>query len=282
MMASDAEQLERLLSEQADGDLDAAQQECIRRALAEDAAAAVTAHRYARLHELLATWRTLPEGIDWDVAAREVSLRVSQAGEDAELRPTSRSGMEMAAGEGSQSTDGEERTLDDRTLNDRAPDDRTLNDRAPDDRAVDDLVTRAAEPLPEVDWDAFKARVSAAVRQEAATSAVPAQGAQYRWRRGAAWALRVGSPLAAAAVIAFAVWGPWADQPLVQGPRVGGRPLVVVSLERPDSAGRVSVTLDVVPVAFVDESVPPRGGVAIAIGPAGMEELDLLDQAIFY
>ncbi len=261
-MASDAEQLERLLSEQADGDLDAAQRESIRRALAEDRVAAATARQYARLHELLAGWRTLPEGIDWQAAARGVSLRVSQAGEGAVLTPARRPGMGAEASEGSDPIDSDERT--------------------PDDRAVDDFVTRAAGPLPEVDWAAYKARVSAAVRREAATSTAAGQGMQHRWRRGAAWAFRVGAPLAAAAVIAFAVWGPWADRPFVQGPSARGRPLVVVSLERPDSAGRVSVTLDVVPVVLADEPAPPRGGVAIAIGPAGTWDADSPDLAIFY
>lgn len=261
-MASDAEQLERLLSEQADGDLDAAQRESIRRAVAEDRVAGATARQYARLHELLAGWRTLPVGIDWQAAAREVSLRVLQAGEGAVPTPARRLGIDTEASEGSDPIDSDERTSE--------------------DRAVDDFVTRAAGPLPDVDWGAFKARVSAAVHREAATSAVSGQGTQHRWRRGAAWALRVGAPLAAAAVIAFAVWGPWADQPFVQGPSAGGRPLVVVSLERPGSAGRVSVTLDVAPVALADEPAPPRGGVAIAIGPAGTGDAYLPDQAIFY
>ncbi len=123
-MASDAEQLERLLSEQADGDLDAAQQESIRRAVAEDRIAGATARQYARLHELLAGWRTLPEGIDWQAAARGVSLRVSQAGEGAALAPARRSGIETEASEGSKPLDADERT--------------------PDDRAVDDFVTRAS------------------------------------------------------------------------------------------------------------------------------------------
>jgi hypothetical protein len=149
------------------------------------------------------------------------------------------------------------------------------------------LVPHWSGAVPPVDYRAFRARVSAAVRHEAAGAAgrgVTAEtiGRIRTRRRALAWIGRVGAPLAVAAAIAMAVWLPRDGTPsappggagvspgtVAQGTGDGPtnrRPkdrTVLVSLDTPESVGSVTVKLH---EAQRDKSGPaePRGWASMA------------------
>lgn len=143
--------------------------------------------------------------------------------------------------------------------------------------AVDDLLAGWTGPLPEVDWDGFKARVSDAVRREAATSASTGRG-------GRSWGARVRwlAPLAAAAVIALAVWLPRGTLPIAGDLSVAPRPIVVVSLDFPVSRGTISFVFDESPLGVEDEPARSAGGSAIAIGAGRFATGGGVGEAYFY
>lgn len=140
-------------------------------------------------------------------------------------------------------------------------------------RAVDDLLQSAAKPLPPVDWQALSARISAAVRSEAQAMARPS--ARKPRRSGAlAWAVKVGVPLAAAAVIALALWGTRPATRVVTGPNKEQGASVVASVEEPKDAGKVSVTFDETKPdnMNMDDAAPQSFG--SAAGPSNSEAVD--------
>ncbi len=149
--------------------------------------------------------------------------------------------------------------------------------------AVDRLIEGSVEPLPAVDWDGLKSRISKAVHEEAAEEARPSTEPLQTWRRVVGWTGRVAVPLAAAAAVAIFFWGPWTSGPPGPDPSAGS--IVMVSLEMPDSVGRVTVTFAQEPPANVSEPSPPIMGTAIAVGrPTGDGTVfeEQLDDACFY
>jgi hypothetical protein len=173
------------------------------------------------------------------------------------------------------------------------------------DAAVDDMVREAVAPMPEVDWDQFKARVSSAVRHEAAIGAgaadevpdrnadVGVRAARRRWRRTATWFATVGAPLAAAAAIAIAVWWPGTASQIAPPSVMSVAPMVFVALDVPQASGRVAISFDqAAPAGYTDqpsssgEAAVDRpaggGGLAIAVDSTAAEPLESVDEAMFY
>lgn len=156
-------------------------------------------------------------------------------------------------------------------------------------RGVDDLVAGALGGMPEVDWQAFKNRVSTAVHNEAARmerdALLDQRGLpkQTRLPRSLVWATRVGVPLAAAAAIAFAFLLP--SENLPNRPRAGrGEALVFVSLEDPTASGTISISFDETPPTGLAADSDEPGGVAMTIVPrAAMARASAeADEAYFY
>jgi hypothetical protein len=263
-MTDQAEQLERLLSEQPDGDLEPGRLAELRRTLAEDPTAADTARRYTLLNDLLASWRALPGNIDWKAHARKLAGQTSRNEADRAPerghQPEADNGLKVVpAGAGSRPGS---------------------QDREPE--AVDRLIQNWAGPVPQVDWEGLRSRISAAVGQEAAAQVVGSAGSRRRWRPWFARIGMVGGPLAAAAVIAFAVWGPQTVGPVVPGSVGTAEPLIVVSFLMPEFAGHVSVAFEEGPAGQIEAPDSPPGGVAIAIGPPRNGVRETIDEALFY
>lgn len=116
-----------------------------------------------------------------------------------------------------------------------------------DDMGLDALLRKVASPMPEVDWEKLSHRISARVHREAATRPTSLS----RWRGKANWLARVAVPLAAAAVIAIAMWRPRQETPGGKGPI---RPSVFVSFDKSP------------PHDYVAPTAPTEGS-GIAIGP---------------
>ncbi len=263
-MTDKAEQLERLLSEHLDDNLAPIQLADLQQALAEDPAAAASARGYARLSDLLASWRSLPGDIDWKAHARRLAGQTSSSDVAPALAPADRPAFDtavQAALTGKRSQPGS---------------------RDQEHEAVDRLIQDSVGPVPQVDWDGLKSRISAAVGQEAAAQTVRPASPRKRWRSAGARIGMVGGPLAAAAVIAFAVWGPQTAGPIAPGRINPTEPMVVVSLQMPEFAGQVSVAFEEGPAGQIDGSDSLPGGTAIAIGPPRHGELQTIDEALFY
>lgn len=134
---------------------------------------------------------------------------------------------------------------------------------------LDDFLAHAVGPVPAVDWNKLHGRISASVRSQAT------QGRRniISWRRKLAWFSSVCAPLAAAAVVAFMVWGPRA--PHSTHSIAISKPLkshIVVALDAPDYEGKVTIQLDEgtrkapIPVAR-----SRHGGYGMADGPSAHE-----------
>ena len=264
-MRLDPEQLEALLSRRADGDLTAEESAALRRAVADDADAAAAERQYEQLHQLLTGWRCLPAGVDWQSFSGAVSGRIE---EDAEKQASAQldRAIDPAAAPHDAAT---------------SPAGPRMNPAAQGYQATEELLHDWARPLPEVDWDAFSSRVSAAVRREAA-GGDRAVGRARHWRRAAGWL----APVAAAACITLVVWSNRTSIPRGTESSGPAGPRVFVALMLPQSAGNVSISFDESPAepaagtTTSDEN--PQGGVAIAIGPPRVVGLDVYDEAYFY
>ena len=140
---------------------------------------------------------------------------------------------------------------------------------------VDELIRNAAAPLPPVDWKALSSRISTAVRQEAQAAA------GHKSRRTFAWTIRIATSLAAAAVIAIAVWGPRPDLKVAVAPTKQPKSSVFVSIEQPDNAGDVSIKFDEArPKNIIPENLAIHGS-GIANGPSTVESVDIpIDPAL--
>ena len=132
-----------------------------------------------------------------------------------------------------------------------------------EDRAFDETLRDMVGDVPATNWQQFNQRVSSAV-EAAADSAQPQT---LRFPAFITWV----APLAAAAVLVFAFWGPArpalesdSNQPnniLVKGPTV------VVEVDRPTGGGLVEISFDRTPPATraaEDELLP--GGTVIVNG----------------
>ncbi len=227
-MSENKEHLERLLTESIDGPIDDVELRC-----------------YARLARLLAGWRTLDADMDWASLSKRISARVR---EGVEVQASARLDRLI---DPSIPTDGE------------AP---GVEGAARAFQAVDDLLAGATRPLPPVDWNGLSARISAAIRREA--QPVPASWHLKRnWQRALTWAGRVGAPIAAAAVIAFALWGPRGNPPMAKNPTQPTR-IIRFALSEPETkGGNVTVAFDESrPNNAAAEETTPQGS-AIAVGP---------------
>ncbi|MFQ5423166.1 MAG: hypothetical protein ACE5F9_04220 [Phycisphaerae bacterium] len=141
--------------------------------------------------------------------------------------------------------------------------------------ATDRLVQQWAKPMPHVDWMALASRISSAVRSNA--DARHRVSGRHRRRRRIVAAV----PLATAAVVAFAVlgWRTPVPTPSNEAPR---RTIVLVSLEVPEPAGTISITVDrgtLDAPAAADDG--PMGQV-LAFGPKASELAEPGDDAFYY
>lgn len=143
---------------------------------------------------------------------------------------------------------------------------------------VDHLVRAAMPAMPPVNWDRLKARISAAVHQEAALAEARTS---HTGRRTLRWFAAVAGPIAVAAALFLTIRGPQSEQapviPIARKPSS-----ILVALDVPASAGRVSVSFDQTPfdtVATSDELAP---GFAIADGPSASRTPELPDDALLF
>ncbi len=225
------DELERLLSELADGAVADDSHAAARDAVRSDPRAADTARHYARLADLLRNWRALPQG----AAPPSLVIGVRRA-LDAEV---SIAASQAAAGE----LPAEEVRVLDR-LAARDP-------RAAESLAAFGRVQRAldawAGPQPAVDWNDLSRRIRSAVRRDAA--------AARRTRR-----VRAVAGLAVAAVVLLAVGVLWrGGSGVAPSPHVEPRPPVMVQIDAPSAAGKV--------VARFDPAPPPGEPVLEPTGP---------------
>ncbi len=277
-MSDASEHFERLLSERPDGIADADDQAESNRIIADNPGAAESALRYERLHRLLTGWRPMRHEVDWDAFKLEVSARVSEASEqdasaalDARIDPTAL--IDPTAGEATAEQTGPR-----------------LHKVAKEYEAVEELVEDWAGSVPEVDWAGFKNRVSQAVREEAESlgrdaildSALEIQqdSARRRWRKLSTRLVSIGAPLAAAAAIALFVLWPRGNSLTAPTPGGGAPQIVLVSLDMPGAAGRISIAFDEAPTVMEEKA--PEGGVAMAVTPRNNDRIDTIDAAFYY
>lgn len=146
------------------------------------------------------------------------------------------------------------------------------------DKTLDALVHGQAAPLPDVDWDRLKSRISFAVHEEAARNRQTSIGTRRGWlnRLG-----KMGAPVAAAAAIAFAVWWPGdVKTPPVAGLTQG--PAIVVAVETPAKQGNVLVRFVETPLEQGIDTSDGPGGYAYAHGPARGEFAESIETGMFY
>ncbi|MFQ5429463.1 MAG: hypothetical protein ACE5E1_04050 [Phycisphaerae bacterium] len=255
-MNEKTDHLEQLLSRLPDGDLTPAEHATVRRALADDPGLAAVAKQYERLHLRLRAYRPLPGDVDW----RAFSTRVADGVED-----------EWAE----QASSDLDRAIDPAVAGATAPvaSGPRLNPVAESYRGVEDALQDWARPLPQVDWAAFHARVSDAVRAEAASARAgqPVRGLR-RWV----------TPVAAAAAVALVVWGLRLARPPTAGPGGSTETVILVALDLPTSGGQITFSFDETPAAGARAVEPPAGGAGIAVGPRHDELEDIDDAAYFY
>ncbi len=116
---------------------------------------------------------------------------------------------------------------------------------AESDEDADLLIETLSRPVPDVDWDAFHARVSNAVRDEAAAAE---SQRTIKWPALFSWV----APLAAAAMIAIVVWGPFgvrnqdagSSNPIAKVTPAAPMAIVQVELGAPMASGMVAITFD--------------------------------------
>ncbi len=259
-MTQRTDQLEELLSRNGDGDLTVDEQAQLHRLMADDPAAAADGRAYERLNGALKGFRRLPEGLDFRAFAGEVKARVAeQAAIDASAELDRAIDPDAEGGDPSASREAS------------GP---RFNKAVQALEAVDDLVLEAVGPVPDVDWDAFKTRVSTAVRKEAAAQ-TPSRTA-HRWPRAVGWF----APMAAAAAVAMLVW--WPSGPATPDTDGGSSLTVAFAVDMPDQGGRVEVSFDESGGAPAVQPAAAPGGSAIAIAPPQAAIADRVDDAYFY
>lgn len=265
--------LEQRISERNDlpgGDAEVA------RLIAADRNAARLDKSYAQLNHMLAGWRKLPEGVDFrsfrstvaNAVAADVEYRMVQA-HDAGEKPDVAGVTADAASRLSREY-----------------------------KKTDDAIRAATRPLPAVDWNALKSRISAAVRTEAAESdphhertillpAAKAAGATRRAGRAAdaskqfLWK-KLALPLSAAAAIAI-VATTWFNRgaPVTPVPTPINVNRIVVQLAAPQQAGMVNIAFDESPMPAALATEEPTRGAAIAVGPGHDDFATLSDDAFW-
>ena len=245
--------------------------------IANDPAMAKLDCEYQRLANVLSNWRQLPEGVDFrsfrftvaNAVAADVEFRVVQA-HDAGKKPDVAGVTADAASRLSREY-----------------------------KNTDDAIRAAtARPMPAVDWNALKSRISAAVRIEATESdphhertillpATRAAGAARSTRRAAdtskhfLWK-KLALPLSAAAAIAI-VATTWFNRgtPVTPTPSPISVNRIVVQLAAPQHAGMVNIAFDESPMPAALAQEPPTRGAAIAVGPGHDDFTPLPDDALW-
>lgn len=259
-MTDGNETIEQLLSRRLDGDFTPDEQARLRKAMEASAEHADVGQQYDRLNRLLSAWRRLPTDLDWPAMAREVSNRIEDV-------LTARASARL------------DREIDPDAVEDdpdsiESPAGPRLDPATRSVRATEDLVRDWADSMPEVDWDAYKTRVSLSVRREAEVSSQTASS--VRWRRAAGWL----TPIAAA--VALVVWWPRGNEITPLFHPESGSQSILVALDMPRSGGRISIVFDEQPAEAQPRQEPAPGGTAIAIGPSWAEIPDTADEAYYY
>ncbi|MBX3395109.1 MAG: hypothetical protein KF841_07040 [Phycisphaerae bacterium] len=149
---------------------------------------------------------------------------------------------------------------------------RSVSDAVTDDAmaTVDETIRGVVGSMPPVDWDAFRSRVSSAVRAEAVQTG---RAAPYRMQafRHARWL----APLAAAAAIAIAVFRGGFDPQGVVPTGVDREPsLLVVSLDVPESTGKIAVMFDESPAPEMVAEIGPSSAFVSTGGALVIEDVD--------
>lgn len=214
-MNRDAEQLERLASEAADATLSAAERAQLEKAAAADPQVRTAVGAYARLAARLKAWRALPTSVDLGATAQAIHDRIESQTE-----------FTM-----SQYADGALNEADARAAALRFSGDANAMRIEREHRQVQELLDQWGTQQPAVDWSAMQARISAAVRREAATAG------RRRWLR-LAGGLAVAASVVVAALVGFrTLRGRTPGGVLPQGP-------VQVRIDRPDAGGVAAVKFD--------------------------------------
>lgn len=117
---------------------------------------------------------------------------------------------------------------------------------------LDAAVREAVGPLPAVDWSAFKSRVSSAIRAEAEVSEIHAS-TTYRMPAAIRWFV----PIGIAAGVAFAFFRTGGGTLPIQPNQTDRPPIVLVSLDFPESSGKISIDFDESPAPEVEEGIAP-------------------------
>lgn len=236
------EQLEALFARAADADLTIDEREQIRRAINVDPQAAATVGEYVRLAALLERWRRVPGDVDWPAFRHGVSLTVAD-----DIGRRASAALDHGIDPQAAADDDELASVDTRAAADKfvaaeveqfARVDRSLRDWAAD--------------MPDVDWSAFKSRVSSAVRSEAVKSGSRASR-RYRMPAVVGWFV----PVAAAAVIAVAVFRAYDPTPTLN--EIGGQPasMVLVALDVPETGGKLTFAFDESGPGMIDDEIRP-------------------------
>lgn len=242
------EQLEFLLSRIADADLSADERAEIRRAVERDPACARAADEFQHLGRLLRAFRPLPRNLNWSALGMAISGRVADSAEADASALVDRSIDRSAIG-----------PVTDLTAALPAGTETLAGEYA----AVQGLLRDWAQPLPPVDWQAFKSGVARQIRREVLA------GAPTVHRRRTSLFVNWVAPIAAAAAIAMAVW--WPRDPGTKGLAKGrAEHNIVVVVDTPRVSGSVQLSFD---ESFAEVEPPNEepSVKAIAVGPSASE-----------
>ncbi len=253
-MSGVPEHLERLIVEHLDGVLPPEQLSELNRVLASSEVAAALSRQHERLARILTGFRTLPETVDLNSFRQSVSRRV---GEEPAYQAS------LAA----------DTAIDPAAAGELIMSDPRVEPLRRQFEQVDELLQDSLRSMPAVDWDAFRARVSGAVREEARTMR------RGRWTR---WVVGAGIPVAAAAALFLALRQPGTESLLPVGDSPASvQSFVRVALDAPRSEGKVSISFDMSSSASAEE-IDEGPGLVIASGGQPIPNGDAVDLALLY
>lgn len=227
-------EIERWLSERADGTLSAAQEATVRTAIDSDASLARDARQYRRLAELLRRWRAAPR---IESIVPSVRNRID----------------EHVAYVLSQAADGTPDDESDRVLAERLLSSPRVREYVDALRSTDASLRHWRGTPPDVDLRVLGDRISAAVRREAAAQ---------RRRRWLGWT----AGLSAAAVILLVI-GVWWREAGRSPTSPSGGAMVQVRVDAPSHPGRIAVKFDESPPQTARALTPATRSFGLAAGP---------------
>ncbi|RIK67874.1 MAG: hypothetical protein DCC65_05220 [Planctomycetota bacterium] len=253
-MSGVPEHLERLIVDRLDGVLPPDQLSELTRALASSEDAAALSRQYEKLARILTGFRALPETVDLNSFRQSVSRRV---------------GDEPAY----QASLAADSAIDPAAAGELIMSGPRMEPLRRQFEKVDEWLHDSLRPMPAVNWDAFRSRVSGAVREEARTLR------RGRWTR---WVVGAGIPLAAAAALFLILRQPGTESMLPVGhPPGSAQSFVRVALDAPQSEGKVSISFDMSSSASV-EQIDDGPGLVIASGGQPIPNGDAVDAALLY